>query len=267
VDFTFEQQNWDEIPANKAHELHHEGHHVHDKTEEEFYHFGAGSHLNDRTTLFLQIPYVVRGSLEIHEHETLGQEEHSEGLGDLKFTGIYRFLKENENFLGAVAGVKFPTGETEEKNSHGELFEPELQPGTGSFDTIVGAAFGYEFGPFSIRGNSLYIFKTEGDQDFEFGDLFTSYIFVNYLLNPHSERLKIKPGVDMNLQIEDKQEEVGVEFDDSGGTTLFMGPALTVEINDHVKLLGNVLLPVYQNLGGRHQEVDFIWNLGIRILW
>lgn len=267
VDFTFEQQNWDEIPPDQAHELHHEGHHVHDKTTEEFYHFGTGTHPNERMTVFAQIPYVVRGSLEIHEHETLGQKEHAEGLGDLKLTGIYRFLKENENFLGIVAGVKFPTGETEETNSHGELFEPEFQPGSGSFDYIVGVAFGYEWSLISFRGNGLYFFKTEGDQDFEFGDLFTSYIFIHYLLNSQSERLKVRPGIDMNFQIEEKQEEEGIEIDDSGGTTLFIGPALTVEVNDHIKLLGNVLFPAYQNLGGRHQEVDFIWNLSLRLLW
>ena len=41
-DFMFEQQNWDEIPIDDAHELHRQGHHVHDKTHEEFYHFQAG---------------------------------------------------------------------------------------------------------------------------------------------------------------------------------------------------------------------------------
>lgn len=267
VDFTFEQQNWDEIPAEEAHELHHDGRHVHDKTHEEFYHFGIGSHPTKRITVFLEIPYVVREQINVHSHEELGQKEQSDGFGDLKLTGVYRLISHDKSFLGPVAGVKFPTGQTNEKAEDGEEFEPELQPGSGSFDYIAGAAFRYDIACFCIRGNSLYTLKTEGDHDFEFGDLWTSYIFVNYLVNPNSPRFKIRPGIDFNFQIERKQEESGEEIEDSGGTTLFIGPSLMLDINENVSFVGNILFPAYENLGGLHQELDYIWNLGLRISW
>jgi hypothetical protein len=267
VDFTFEQQNWDEIPAQEAHELHHDGHHVHDKTHEEFYHFGIGSHPTERITVFLEIPYIIREQIKIHEHETLGQKEQSDGFGDLKLTGIYRLFSHDNSFLGPVAGVKFPTGETGEKTDDGETFEPELQPGSGSFDYIAGAAFRYDMERFSIRGNSLYIFRTEGDQDFEFGDLWTSYVFANYLVNPGNSKFKIRPGIDFNLQVETKQEDAGEDIEDSGGTTLLIGPALMVDMNEHVSFVGNILFPAYQDLGGLHQELEYIWNIGLRLCW
>ena len=267
ADFTFEQQNWDEIPAQEAHELHDDGHHVHDKTHEEFYHFGVGSHPTEKITVFLEIPYVVREQINIHSHEALGEKEQSDGFGDLKLTGIYRLFSQDNSFLGPVTGVKFPTGETGEKTDDGETFEPELQPGSGSFDYIAGAAFRYDIQRFSIRGNSLYIFRTEGDHDFIFGDLWTSYVFINYLVTPESQRLKVRPGVDFNFQIESKQGEAGEEIEDSGGTTLFIGPALMVDINNHISIVGNILFPAYQDLGGLHQELDYLWNVGLKISW
>ncbi len=267
INFSFEHQNWDEIPAAQAHELHHDGHHIHDKTYEEFYHLGIGSHPTERFTAFLEIPFVVREQINIHSDEALGEKEKSEGIGDLQLTGIYRFLSQENSFLGPVIGIKFPTGQTSEKASDGDEFELEMQPGSGSFDYIVGAAFRYDIERFSIRGNSLYTFRTEGDHDFEFGDLFTSYIFMNYLINPGCHPFKIRPGIDLNLQVENKQEEAGEEIEDSGSTTLFIGPALMLDVTDHVSLLGNVLFPAYQDMGGVHQERDFIINLGVKISW
>ncbi len=267
VDFSFEYQNWDEISAAQAHELHESGHHIHDKTHEEFYHFGIGYHPTERFTAFLEIPFVVREQINIHSHEALGEKEQSDGLGDLQLTGIYRLFSYKNSFLGPVAGIKFPTGETSEKASDGDEFEPEMQPGSGSFDYIVGATFRYDIERFSIRGNSLYTLRTEGDHNFEFGDLFTCYVFINYLINPGCQPFKIRPGIDFNLQVENKQKEEGEEIEDSGGTTLFIGPALMIDVTDHVSLLGNVLLAVYQDMGGLHQERDFIINLGVKISW
>ena len=55
-DFTFEQQNWDERSAIDAHELHDEGHHVHNKTHEEFYHFTLGANPREDVTILAEMP-------------------------------------------------------------------------------------------------------------------------------------------------------------------------------------------------------------------
>ena len=266
-DFTFEQQNWDERPALDAHELHEEGHHVHNKTHEGFYHFTLGANPLENLTLLAEIPYVVRGSVEIEDHDRLGEKEESKGIGDLNLIAIYRFLKQDENYLGAVGGVKFPTGETKETNSQNMRFEPELQPGTGSYDYPLGVVYQLQVNSFVFRGNVIYVIKTEGDQDFEFGDLFSTSLFLDYIVNPGSNAFETKIGLDLNFQHEEKQVDRGEEVADSGGTTLFLGPALTVKAHDNVSVFGNILFPVHQNLGGVHQELDFVWNAGAKILW
>ena len=266
-DFTFEQQNWDERPALDAHELHEEGHHVHNKTHEEFYHFTLGANPRENLTILAEIPYVVRGSIEIEDHDRLGEKEESEGIGDLNVFAIYRFLRQDENYLGAVGGVKFPTGETKETNSQRVRFEPELQPGTGSYDYPLGVVYQLRVNSCVFRGNAIYVIKTEGDQDFKFGDLFSTSLFLDYIVNPGSKALETKIGLDLNFQHEEKQVDRGREVADSGGTTLFLGPALTIKANDNVLVFGNFLFPIHQNLGGVHQELDFVWNAGAKVTW
>lgn len=267
TDFTFEQQNWDEMDAHAAHSLHHQGHDVHAKTHEEFYHFTLGVTPTEKWTVVAEIPYVVRQFLDVEHHATLGKKLTSEGLGDLSVSAIYRAFEFNDGFVGVVGGVKFPTGSTSEKDDFGDLFEPELQPGSGSYDYSIGTAFQWDRGLFTAHGNVLYTFKTEGDQNFEYGDLFSSYIIADYWVNPNSANFKTKIGVDLNFQLADKQVFEGAKVEDSGGATLFLGPAISIETNDHVSVFGNFLFPVYQDLGGLHQEVDFIWNAGAKISW
>lgn len=120
---------------------------------------------------------------------------------------------------------------------------------------------------FVFRGNAIYIIKMEGDQDFEFGDLFSTSLFLDYIVNPGSNTFEIKVGLDLNFQHEEKQVDHGEEVADSGGTTLFLGPAVTIKANDNVSVFGNILFPVHQNLGGVHQELDFVWNTGAKITW
>lgn len=266
-DFTFEQQNWDERPALDAHELHDEGHHVHNKTHEEFYHFTLGANPWENLTLLAEIPYVVRGFIEIEDHDRLGEKEESKGISDLNVLATYRFLTQGENYLGAVGGVKFPVGETKETNSQNVRFEPELQPGTGSYDYPLGVVYQIRVNSFVFRGNAIYVIKTEGDQDFEFGDLFSTSLFLDYIVNPGNNAFETKIGLDLNFQYEEKQVDRDVEVPDSGGTTLFLGPALTIKANDNVLIFGNFLFPIHQNLGGVHQELDFVWNAGAKVIW
>src|SRR5262245_46260426 len=63
AEYYFELQDWKEIDPHEAHELHHEGHHVHDKTKEYIHHYSLGRKLDDGMTLIADLPYVIRKSL------------------------------------------------------------------------------------------------------------------------------------------------------------------------------------------------------------
>lgn len=264
-DFTFEQQVWHKRDPQLVHTLHHQGHDSHDKTHEEFYHFGLGGNLGGRVSLLAQLPFVVRHSLNVDSHEHLGERQRSEGFGDLNLTGIFKALKKGDDYLGPLAGIKFPTGVTSRRDKHGDKFEPEMQPGSGSFDPSMGAAFAYALGRAGFHGNAIYTIRKEGAQDFKFGNLFSAYLYADYLLNPASRNFQTKLGMDFALQKERRQKDRNGTVEDSGGTTFLLGPQIAVRGNRYVSLFGNILFPAYQNLGGLHQTVRFVWNAGIKI--
>ena len=274
-DFTFEQQVWHKRDVHLARELGEEGHDTHDKTTEEFYHFGLGANLGERFSLLVELPYIVRHDLNVEPLEEsddpdaaiedhLGEKRTSEGFGDLNITGIVKVLKKGNNFIGPLSGIKFPTGITSNKTM-GEKFEPEMQPGSGSFDPSMGTAFAYQAGPVTFHGNVIYIIRTKGAQNFQFGNLFSTYVYADYLINPQSKYLNTRVGFDTTLQNEQKQKSREGKVADSGGTTWFLGPEFSVRGNSYVSIFGNFLFPVLQNLGGVHQHLQYIWNAGVKI--
>lgn len=265
IKYLYEQQNWKEIPVEEAHELHEDGYDVHDKTKEDFHHFSAGGDVSEQFTLYADIPYIVRNSLEIEDDTRLGVKEQSKGWGDLTVIGNYHFLKQDNQDLSLAGGIKFPTGLTNEKNSVGERFEPELQPGTGSYDYIVGGVYNTQIDRLHFLANIAYVFKTEGDQDYRFGDLLSTSFFVDYLINSNSEILKTKIGINSNYQYEKKHKDNGDKVNDSGGNTIFLGPTLSMNTTENSSIFASILFPVYQRLGGAHQEVEYTWTAGGKI--
>lgn len=265
--YLFEYQNWHEKEAGEAHGLHHQGHHFHDKTHEEIHHLMLGGKVNEQLTLMAEVPYIVRNLIEIDDHSILGSSQQSEGFGDLLMLGQYKLLGQEDNALSAVAGIKFPTGVNSQENSIGTKFEPELQPGSRAFDYVLGGIYQREDGRWTSTANLAYVLKTEGEQDFELGDLLSTSLLVDFLINPDHDNWRTRIGIDANLQYEQKQKESGEKIADSGGVTLLMGPTFNIAANNRVSIFGSVMLPLYQDLGGVHQDLDWTSVGGIKINW
>ena len=266
-EYLFEQKNYDRMDASDAHTLHHQGHEVHDKTTEDFHHLIFGANLNDQLSLSLEVPYVIRRSLEVDNHDTLGDKRRCEGLGDTTLLSEYSFWKSNQQSVGVVGGVKFPTGYTGEKNTVGDKFEPELQPGSGSFDYIFGGVYKRQGERMNIAGNVSCVFNTEGVYDFEFGDMFTVSTSIDYLLNPQVSKFQARIGMDVIYDNEWKEKQNGLKNPDSAATKILTGPVFNVTTFSQNSILGSVLFPAYQDVGGVHQELDYVWTLGTKIRW
>lgn len=265
--YLYEHQNWHEKEAGEAHRLHHQGHHIHAKVYEEFHHVTIGRRFNDRLTLSVEVPYVIRHSLEVHDHAILGTRQKSQGLGDLQFLGDWRLFKDESSSLSAIAGARFPTGSVKETNSIGDRFEQELQPGSGSYDHIAGGAYRKTAGRSNWVANMAYVFKNEGAQDYRYGDLFSTSVVADYLINPQSQNIKTRLGLDVNFQYEQKHKDAGDTVKDSGGSHLFLGPTLSVEPKENFGIHAAFMLPVMQDPGGVHQTYDHIWTLGAKLDW
>jgi hypothetical protein len=263
--YWYERQDWESMDPAAAHELHHDGHHIHVKTTESIHHFGAGYNWNDRLLTTLDLPFVSRSALEIHSHANVGKEYTAQGFGDATVTTIYEAWTKGEQSLGLVAGVKLPTGATREINPLGSRFEPELQPGTGSWDYHLGGVYRASSKYLDLTTNMLYVIKNEGAQAYQFGNVFSLAAFLDYVPPQDTIFKDARPGLVFNWKEEARHEDNGIKESDSGGSTVFLGPEFSYNPNERSKLFVNFQWPVYQDLGGVHQEVEKIWNAGAQL--
>jgi hypothetical protein len=192
----------------------------------------------------------------VENEDFVGQSERSSGQGDAIAFGKYRFY---DKLFGATAilGIKAPTGRTSETDKQANRFEPEEQPGTGSTDFMFGIALNKTFGRFTVDGSVLYQLKGTGTQDYEFGDIVRTNLLGAYTIKERGEY----PGVELlagfNAQFADKDHENARKISDSGGTTVFFSPGLASQLTDRLNSSATIMLPVLQNLGRDHQEVDY----------
>ena len=167
--------------------------------------------LTDRVMVSVQLPYVVRTGIreashhhdeaeeaEEHHHAEVGGRWRSitargesetvdrgdtDGIGDLTLFGQYRFYGQDTGLQASFfGGIKTPTGETGERDDQGELFEAEFQPGSGSWDPMLGLALSRAQSRWSVDGNVLYTIATEGTQYTDLGDRFHYNGAVTYRL-------------------------------------------------------------------------------------
>jgi len=96
-----------------------------------------------------------------------------EGVGDATFYGQYRFLHDGAALRHAalITGLKTPTGSTDVRDARGALIEGDHQPGSGSWDPLVGLSLTQQVGKWSFDLSGLYSFVTEGTRQTDRGDI------------------------------------------------------------------------------------------------
>ena len=254
----FEHQRFNAIPAGDAHQLHHQGHEVHGKDHEELYTLSLGYGLRDNVDVFLVAPIVSKTSIDVEEHAVLGRKETATGFGDLRLVGKYRFWQKGFD-AALLLGLKAPTGETSDKNPSGKKFGPEQQPGSGSWDGTVGLTASKGLGPHLTLANALrYTTRGEGAQDETLGDVFHYNLGMSYALKP----LGAHPNASLLLELHhewalrDHSREQDKVWD-SGGTTILLSPGISVDLTDSLAAFWAMPIPLYQNLGGQHEELNY----------
>jgi hypothetical protein len=246
------------LPARDAHELHHEDRDVHGKNHEESYGAELAYGLTEDLDLSLSIPVVSKTSIQIDNHANLGRGERSAGLGDLWLQGKYRVVKGRPD-VAVLFGVKAPTGSTSETDQSGQKFEIEQQPGSGSWDLAVGIAASRQVAPETLIGASVeYMYRGEGGQQRKLGDVLRNSIGVSHAL----PRLGRWPALHAVLELNTEWAAQDHSRDerhvlDSGGVAVFLTPGIRAGLSDNASAYFAMPVPVYQNLGGEHEESTY----------
>ncbi len=264
--FVFEHMRYNKIPAGDAHELHHDDREVHGKDHEEFYTFSLGYGVLDNLDIFISASVVSKTSIEIDSHARLGKKEAATGFGDLSIIGKYRFWQQGVD-MALLLGVKAPTGYASDTKENGAKFEIEQQPGSGSWDLTTGLAMSRSFAKHaSVASTFRYTTRGEGGQEHKRGDNFHYDLGLSYALKPLGEH----PNLSFVLELRNEwaRRDHSRHDDrvlDSGGITILLSPGLAADITENLAVFWSLPMPIYQDLGGEHEELAYSTIAGLSL--
>lgn len=231
---------------------------------EDAYHHNSITHVvpaynfSSRFGVSLSIPIIYRTfrRFEIPSFGPPIDEESSEfGLGDAsliaRFAPIQKHDMNYSIFLNLLAGVKFPTGDTDrledevdrakadrerfgsghEHTSIGGIHQHDLTLGSGSYDGVFGSALVARWKRFFFNQQLQYYLRTEGEE-YHYGDLFiVSGGPGTYVILHDNYTISLQANVFFEKMWED--EIIGQEIIHTGFDAWWAGPQVNVTIGEH----------------------------------
>lgn len=179
------------------------------------------------------------------------------GLGDVRLIGRYRLLAQNQGDsfnLAAGAGVKMPTGETNEKSA-GQSLPGFLQPGTGSWDPLVEVAAHKMAGRHRYGANLMYRLSGSGKRrgdDFTAPDELQYNVAYVYALSKYFDVI-----LEMNGRYMTKAKVDGQTQVNTGGHAIFITPGMNIKFTPDMHLSLGVPIAGYRDLNGRQLSEDY----------
>ncbi|WP_240472183.1 transporter family protein [Mangrovimonas xylaniphaga] len=186
--------------------------------------------------------------------------EHIHGLGDINIMGWYQlnFYKKQKrdslvfanrelsgHGLNFGLGMKLPTGEFEEQLT--DRVNPGFQVGTGSWDMVATVLYSYKKKNLGVGASLAYYLKTENENDYKFGNQFSSAANVFYDVNLKTTTLR--PFLGVSGDVYESIEQYGETLADTNGHIIY--GSLGAEVSKNKFILGlKYTLPIAQDLFG-----------------
>ena len=261
--------------------------------------------VTDDFMVAVRVPYVRRTDIREGHHahgaggvaiNTIDVRGDSASIGDVTVLGQYRLFNNTATRTEAafIAGLKLPTGATNHRDALGAIFETEFQPGSGSTDLLLGAAFTQRFGAWSFDANVLGTITGRGTQDTKLGDRFNynaalSYRLVGYtaphvhaslpssalahgpvphrhahpLENiPAAPRWTVDAVLELNGEWHDRDETANVIDKNSGGHVLMLAPGLRVSYASFSGF-ASFGIPIVNQMNGLQSKTEYRVLTGI----
>jgi len=250
---------------------------VPEEMDMEMHMFGAMHAPTDWLTLMVMVPYI-RNTMDHRAGMPLGSVNFatsSEGLGDIKLSGMVPVVHKGPHTLLGTMGVSLPTGSIEEKDRTrmGRVQLPyPMQLGSGTFDLLPSATYTYQQPKWSAGGQVSGVIRLgRNNNHYSLGDRFAATGWWSWLWTEAlstSFRLNYQiwgniDGADPNFAAIiaptlDPQRRGGQRLDALVGVNLYApdgplrGHRLAVEFG----------VPVYQKLEGPQLETDWLLTAG-----
>ena len=233
----------------------------------------AGAYgVTDRLTIAVDVPWVHHDGIREGEHHHSGgaainsvvERGDVSGFGDATMLAKYRLAGGERGALALIGGIKMPTGSTRKRDDEGERFETEHQPGSGSWDKIVGVAAGGSTGAVQFNASLIYQAAGKGAMDTRLGDRAIGGLSLSHRFGPgehHDEADEAPHGhrsldafVELTGEWEGRQEVAGVRDAHSGGRAVFLSPGVRLNLASGWGVSAAVGLPVWQRIRASHPD-------------
>ena len=189
-------------------------------------------------------------------------------LSDIRAIGRYA-LTDDKTF-NILAGIKLPTGSTWQRfdtgNAAGTQVDRGLQPGTGTWDVLLGLNQGGSLPAWTSWSSRLSWFAQEmwqkpleQNNGFAEGEKFNTSVGLRYTINE-----TFTPQFQLNDQVRRRDRGQNADILNSGGQTLNATPGLFVNLSPSTTVYGFVQIPIYQQVGGLELVPDYSASLGIK---
>ncbi len=247
---------------------------------------GIAYGVNHHLTISAELPYVRRDDLREGTHSHVGEAAVNgverlgsiAGIGDMSLLAKYRLSDGGTTGFAVIGGLKLPTGSTHRRSLDGERLETEHQPGTGSWDPIVGASASTRLGAIQLTASGLYQLSTRGAQHTRLGDRLQGGIAVSHRFgaepHEHAASHNHHHGDELDEHHEDahsswdafvelagewegRQRIDGVTEQASGGKWVYVAPGVRFNAASGWTAGAAVALPVWQDIRASHPDNRF----------
>jgi hypothetical protein len=243
---------------------------------------GAAYGITHRLTVSAELPYLRRDDLREGEHSHVAGLATNEieqlgtvtGIGDLNLLAKYRLTGEKGFRFALIGGLKLPTGSTHKHDLEGERLETEHQPGTGSWDPIVGASAAMKTGAIQLTASALYQFAGKGAQDTRLGDRLQGGISIAHHFGEaeaehhhdhgeaehhhhHEAHDSWDAFVELGGEWEGRQEVAGTVESASGGSWIYAAPGVRFNSRNGWSAGAAVAVPLWQHIRDSHPDNRF----------
>jgi len=131
---------------------------------------GVAYGFTHQLTVSAQLPYARRDGLREGTEDGARRLGSVSGIGDFTLLAKYRLTEDQKYGFALIGGIRVPTGSTHHRGLDGERLETEHQPGTGSWDPILGASAAAPLGSITFSASALYQFSGRGAQRSRLGN-------------------------------------------------------------------------------------------------
>src|SRR5438552_1160042 len=235
LDMGFRYQKSETFPDDRLLDADSRGHDLHSVEWLAEFSTSVSYGVTDHLTLTASLPFEVLHGFKFVDGGAIDEANSITGVGDATLMGKYSLLADPVE-LAVLAGIKIPTGSTSQLANSGGILEPDHQPGTGSWDPIVGAAVARQFERLTLGSSVLYRITSTGRHDFTPGQQILFAVKGEYQLLGLGKFPRLYGSMELSELFAAKDKKGPSKNQDSGGSLVGLGSGLRLRADRHLTI-------------------------------